>query len=382
MRSLPLKTYNSILLASLVLLLFGCNLPTIPALPSSSITDALSSLSTGEAPFLGQPQAVPGTIEAVNYDLGGQGVGYYSPADVNYGGSDYRPGDGVSIRASLDGGNDLQVGWTTDGEWLAYTVNVMETGSYTLSVRAADGLTTPGQLHLEVDGVEVSGPVTIPSTGSYDTFADAEAHGIPLTAGLHVLRLVVDQDGFDLHYFTLIQEKTAASPSPSPSTIASMAGTPFDGPHAVPGTVQAADFDQGGQGVGYYSPADVNYGESAYRAGEGVSLRDSTDGGDGLQVGWTTVGEWLDYTVTVATEGDYAIGVRTADGLGTPGQVHLEVDGANTSGAVTIPVTADYNTFTTVAAGTVHLAAGEHRVRLVIDQNGFDLRSLVFASAP
>ncbi|HET9058811.1 MAG TPA: glycosyl hydrolase family 18 protein, partial [Acidimicrobiales bacterium] len=54
----------------------------------------------GEAPFGGTPAAVPGTVQAANYDTGGQGVAY-NVSSVNGSADSYRS-DGVDLEATTD----------------------------------------------------------------------------------------------------------------------------------------------------------------------------------------------------------------------------------------------------------------------------------------
>ena len=80
---------------------------------------------------------IPGNVPASDYDLGRNGKAYYDTDVYNYqvssgtytawnSGWTYR-NDGVDIEASSDGyagTNGYDVGWTADGEWLQYTVQV------------------------------------------------------------------------------------------------------------------------------------------------------------------------------------------------------------------------------------------------------------------
>ena len=67
-------------------------------------------------PLSGSPVALPGTIQAEDFDTGGPGVSFYDTTGGNSGGA-YRPTD-VDIEPSSTGGFD--VGWTAAGEWLTY----------------------------------------------------------------------------------------------------------------------------------------------------------------------------------------------------------------------------------------------------------------------
>src|SRR5437016_223918 len=61
------------------------------------------------------------TIQAENYDVGGEGVAYHDTTTGNTGGQ-FRSDD-VDIETSGDAGGGYNVGWIVDGEWLEYTVN-------------------------------------------------------------------------------------------------------------------------------------------------------------------------------------------------------------------------------------------------------------------
>src|SRR5262249_1883469 len=90
-----------------------------------------ASAAPGIRPFGGTPAPVPGTIEAENFDLGGQNLAYSDTTPGNTGGV-YRVTEDVDIQATTDTGGGYNVGWTKAGEWLKYTVNVAATGRYLL----------------------------------------------------------------------------------------------------------------------------------------------------------------------------------------------------------------------------------------------------------
>ena len=61
-----------------------------------------ASTSKGEGPYGGTPVAIPGTVQAENYDTGGQGVAY-NVTSVNGSANSYRS-DGVDLEATTDTG--------------------------------------------------------------------------------------------------------------------------------------------------------------------------------------------------------------------------------------------------------------------------------------
>ena len=86
-------------------------------------------------PFGSGPVALPGTIQAENFDNGGANVAYVDTSSGNSGGA-YRTTD-VDVEATTDTGGGNNVGWIATGEWLKYSVNVSTAGTYTLEFRVA-----------------------------------------------------------------------------------------------------------------------------------------------------------------------------------------------------------------------------------------------------
>jgi hypothetical protein len=79
-------------------------------------------------------------------------------------------------------------------EWLKYSVSVAQTGSYTLEARVAS-VGAGGIFHVEVDGVDTTGPLNVPSTGGWQIWQTITTGRVSLTAGPHVLRVVFDTNG-------------------------------------------------------------------------------------------------------------------------------------------------------------------------------------------
>src|SRR4029079_17395061 len=86
-------------------------------------------------------------------------------------------------------------------------------------------------------------------------------------------------------------------------------------------------------------------------------------------VGWAGATEWMKYTVNVAAAGTFDVDFRVAS-EGAGGTFHLEVNGANATGALVIPNTGGSQTWTTIRKSSVPLAAGVQTWRIVMDSNG------------
>lgn len=144
-------------------------------------------------PFLGAPFAIPSsgsaTIQAEHFDNGGEAVAYHDTDPINSGKA-YRT-TGVDIQTTTDTGAGYNIGWTRAGEWLAYTVNVAAAGTYDLDLRFASPA-SGAKLHLELDGTNATGPMTLPSTAGWQNWQTLRKSGITLPAGQHVLRLFID----------------------------------------------------------------------------------------------------------------------------------------------------------------------------------------------
>jgi chitinase len=159
---------------------------------------------------------------------------------------------------------------------------------------------------------------------------------------------------------------------------------PAEGPYggtaaAIPGTVQAANYDTGGQGVAY-NVTSVNGTANSYRS-DGVDLETCTDTGCGYDIGWTAAGQWFKYTVNVATAGTYTVSVRLASPSGATDGLHIaSSSGANLSGDINVPATGGWQTWTTVTA-TVTLPAGQQTLTIDQDNAGWNIHQLTFASS-
>jgi endoglucanase len=158
-------------------------------------------------PFLHHP--LPGRIFCTDYDMGDQNTAY---ADVDYqnvsgsaGGSSWNSGgkyrnDGVDIEACSDAiTNGYNVGWTNDGEWIQYTIDVTESNSYIASLRYA-GQSATGKVRLAVDATGVTGSVTLPPTGGWQTWKTQILGSFMLDQGEHTLRVTTETSGYNLNY--------------------------------------------------------------------------------------------------------------------------------------------------------------------------------------
>ena len=91
----------------------------------------------------------------------------------------------------------------------------------------------------------------------------------------------------------------------------------------------------------------------------------------GYNVGWIAGGEWLTYTVNVATAGTYNVQLRVASPAGAA--LHVGFNAASSvSASVAVPATGGWQAWTTVTV-PVTLAAGVQQLRLQFDTAGLNV---------
>jgi M6 family metalloprotease-like protein len=313
--------------------------------------------ASGSTPFTGSPIPLPGTIEAENFDHGGAEIAYHDTSTGNSGGA-YR-NTAVDLQIARDTGGGYNIGWVAAGEWLNYTVNVAQTGPYTIELRVASS-GTGGTFHVEANGADKTGALEVPNTGGWQTWRTVQHSSVMLVAGTQVVRLVADAVGGtgavgNVNWIRLTLNTAGGS-------------TPFNGvPVPLPGTIEAEHFDHGGADIAYHDNSAGNSG-GAYRY-TAVDLQTTRDAGGGYNVGWVTAGEWLNYSASVATAGNYTIEVRVASS-GAGGTFHIEANGTDTTGSIVVPNTGGWQTWRTVTVTGVPLAAGAQVLRLVADLAG------------
>ncbi|GAA4319626.1 carbohydrate-binding protein [Compostibacter hankyongensis] len=312
---------------------------------------------TFSKPHTGVPIWVPGIIGLDQYDLGGERVAYHDNDASNNGGK-YRTGEGVDIENSGEGGFD--VGWTAAYEWMNYSVNVADTGTYKVLVRAASP-DNNGALHLEIDDkpghfTNITGSMRVPGTGGYQNYTDVEATVRLDQPGLHTIRMIYEYANYNLRFIKIM---------------------PVGRPYPVPGFVPVEDFDPGGEGVAYHDNDASNNG-GRWRPGEGVDIEFSGEGG-GYDVGWTNAGEWIEYTIDVKKTGVYNLDVRVGspNDPGDGSRFHVEFDGKDETGPLVCPKTGGWTNWTDIRT-SVYLSEGIHKMRFFEETGGYNIKGFLF----
>lgn len=184
---------------------------------SSSVTgDSPTAPSTSSpTPYKGSPIVLPGTVPAVDFDNGGRGVAYYDATSGNSG-SVYRQTD-VDVQGSSLGG--YNVGWTSAGEWLKYTVKFASSGTFNVSLRAA----TPSSSSVSVTIGGTSQTFSIPATGGWQSWRTVTVP-MSVSSGQQLMTVKFNTGGVNLHSVN-VAAQSSSSPAPAPSTGSGSGGT-------------------------------------------------------------------------------------------------------------------------------------------------------------
>ena len=167
--------------------------------PSNEVTHTLAE----PAAYQGKPWPVPGVINFSDYDTGGQGSGFFVNNGTTNQGKTYRT-DAVSIEPCGDKptiGNGYDVGWSNGGNWLDYTVDVAQAGTYSATFRIS-AENAGSQLHLQdASATNLTGVITLPGTGAWQKWTSVTVP-VTLKAGKQDIYLYEDSGGFNLEYMS------------------------------------------------------------------------------------------------------------------------------------------------------------------------------------
>ncbi|HTD92554.1 MAG TPA: carbohydrate-binding protein, partial [Chitinophagaceae bacterium] len=151
-----------------------------------------------------QPGAV---LQAVDYDLGKNGVAYSDNDTSNEGSAErarnvgnrgrvYR-NDGVDIRKDSARYESYYVSDIEKGEWLQYSINVLKKGQYTIQLLVAADK-EGGSLSVKLGQNFIANDVKVPNTEGLKKWQMVEIKNVNLPAGKQVLRVYIGEGGFNL----------------------------------------------------------------------------------------------------------------------------------------------------------------------------------------
>ena len=181
---------------------------------------------------------LPGTIEAENFDIGGNNISYKDDSNVEGDGMSRSDNEGVDI-VKRDLGNNTTgnaIGYTSVGEWLEYSVDVKRAGYYTYTATVSSGTDNSGfRISTIKDGKETTlATVSVPKTGSdWSTYRAVTGNkNIILEGGKQIIRFTItgrncNIDKVQFSFKTDVAYITADDKAQS-ETRYNLGGTPVD----------------------------------------------------------------------------------------------------------------------------------------------------------
>jgi mannose/cellobiose epimerase-like protein (N-acyl-D-glucosamine 2-epimerase family) len=132
---------------------------------------------------------------------------------------------GVQIETTSDAGGGLNVGWIAAGDWMTYSVNIPQSGTYSADFRVS-GWTATGTLALQNGSNTTLTNVTVPNggTGAYQVWSTVAGNNtFQLSAGAQTLRIYATGPSWNINWFELKLQApsvlTSISVTPSPASV-------------------------------------------------------------------------------------------------------------------------------------------------------------------
>ena len=108
-------------------------------------------------------------------------------------------------------------------------------------------------MKIDIDGQNVGGEIVFSNSG-WANYVAVKVPNVNLTAGNHVMRVSILEGGFDIDRFEIVSKPGQA---------------PYNGTAAaIPGIIEAENYDEGGEGIAYHDNDPGNTG-NVYRLDEG-----------------------------------------------------------------------------------------------------------------
>jgi hypothetical protein len=235
------------------------------------------------------------------------------------------------------------------------------TGFIVEAASAADG--NKIEIHKGSATGTLAGTCSLKNTGNKSSFAETKCEVEGLKGIVDEIFLVFKGDKDSTMAIKAWGFEGSGTTEPTPQV-------PYDSVAIkLPAKIEAEKYDYPGTGrggdVASYSDSErANQGDAEFRADEGVDI---VLGGTGMAIGYTASGEWLEYTVDVPADGDYAIKVSASTGMENGTSFCFLADGKAIGDTINVPQTGDdWSVYKEFDGGVAKLTKGTHVIRLVI----------------
>ena len=268
----------------------------------------------GKAPEVDLSETL--VLEAEHYNRGGEHYGYHknpSEGDIQVG-----TGNGITYLKSMK-----------SGEWMRYSINVKQTGSYAITCRMRQQR-SGGKFRIAINGVYKTNEIKLNGSGS--TWNEVFIYPVELQKGEQYIDLRIKGGELDIDCIKL-----------------------GEGCSQVPGIIQAEDFDEGK----YQFREGSNGTFKTYRSDQGVAISASSNI---IHISNTSGGDWIQYTFKVLRP---VSNVTVRGAAEKDGKFALSFDG----GELLTPVpatTGNWNTYSDFPVSNVQLSEGIHTMKIHI----------------
>jgi beta-glucosidase len=301
---------------------------------------------------------LPGYVLAQDYNAGGEGVAYHV-ANPSGSSSSYRADSRNLEVCSNDthcGGEGLDLGWLSDGDWFNFTRTITTGGNYDLILRTAGP--NAGRVRIDLDGRPL-GIVTVPGTGGYQAWADTPVNGVTLPKGEHTITLRILTGGFNLQNMLFNKVHLLAANNDIP----------------------AESYAGGGEGLGYHDTTPGNEsapGVPGFFRSEDVDLENSKE--KRYDIGFTAAGEWLRYDVNSPSARSIDVRLRYASDT-TGSRFGVAIDSPSATPVwQDLPSTGGWQSWADSGSATVSLPSGTHAIYIKTDTGGFNFSRVGIAT--
>ena len=164
--------------------------------------------TTPPTPYGDVAAKIPGKVEAENYDVGKPNRAYYDKDGDNQGKAYREESVDIVQLDSTDKSKGYAIGYTGEGEWLRYTVNVAETGTYEVKVNMATPSENAG-VKLYIDGKAVTDEIIAKQNGESDwsTYSEVSVQTKEIEKGEHALKVEIVGNNVNVDWLQFCLDK-------------------------------------------------------------------------------------------------------------------------------------------------------------------------------
>jgi beta-glucanase (GH16 family) len=122
---------------------------------------------------------------------------------------DYLYMEGMQQESCTDAGGGVNLAYIDAGDWVEYSINVIQSGDYILDVRAAS-LNSKGKFQLLNEDHQVLTAVETPVTGGWQTWRTTSSKSFHLNKGIQRIKIIAQAKEFNLNWFSILDNTSTA----------------------------------------------------------------------------------------------------------------------------------------------------------------------------